>query len=250
MADFTKVYHRHVYPAIAPSNFDYTGKTILVFGISSIIGQAIAASFVQARAEHVVCVNRNPDGLRDALSSLEATLGKAAAVKLSAKQCDMTDEASVNSLWQGLDAEGVKIDVLALVAADFPKPPMFKDGGLQRTLRGFTVNVEGCTRIVDGFVSRNTQARKVLLNISTSATHMSGGAGLGAYGASKMGFSFLLQQMAAESAVDELQIINIHPGAVYTNAAKGAGYKEDSLPWDDGKHCMSVFGSLLLTTIS
>jgi hypothetical protein len=34
--------------------------------------------------------------------------------------------------------------------------------------------------------------------------------------------------------VEEVSIVNVHPGAIFTPGAKDAGYTEDSIPcWDD-----------------
>jgi len=57
----------------------------------------------------------------------------------------------------------------------------------------------------------------------------------GAYAASKAGFASLLQHLAEDFDAAEVQIVNIHPGAVLSAAARRHGLTEDTLPWDDGK---------------
>ncbi|KAB8336990.1 hypothetical protein FH972_021294 [Carpinus fangiana] len=242
MADFTNKYHQHVYPSIAPTNFDYSGKTVLVFGISSVIGQAIARAFIEARADHVVCVNRSPDALHEAMKVLRSTVPEGTADKLSSQICDIADTASVDNLWKQLDSDKVLVDVLALVVADIPKGSTVNDGGVERAERAFRVNVTGSLRAVQGFASRNTERPKALLNISSAVTHMSGYPGTGIYAATKIAFGTLLQDLAAEYKADQIQIISMHPGAVLSNAASKAGFDANSLPWDDadltGHYCV------------
>lgn len=68
----------------------------------------------------------------------------------------------------------------------------------------------------------------------------------GAYSASKAALANLLQHLAEEIPSTQAQIINIHPGAILTEAAYSAGYSENSLPWDDG----TGFYSRILFTAS
>ncbi|KAM3548002.1 hypothetical protein ARSEF4850_009673 [Beauveria asiatica] len=53
------------------------------------------------------------------------------------------------------------------------------------------------------------------------------------YSASKSAGAILVQQIAKGVLVDDMQVINFHPGAILTSVAKKAGYTTESLPWDD-----------------
>ncbi|KAB8606259.1 hypothetical protein FH972_025888 [Carpinus fangiana] len=232
MADVTNVYHQRPYPALNPEQFDFSGKTILVSGISSIIGQAIARSFLAAHAAHIVCVNRNPEKLEKATQALKKS-SPATTSKLSTQLCDIADPASVEDLWNRLDSGSVLVDVLVLLAADFPRGPIFPDQGLEHAQRAFNVNIIGNLRMVEGFAARNTGGSRALINIASAGSHISGLPGLGLYHASKLGFASLLQQLAAERKPEEIQIISVHPGAIFTEAAAETGFTKDSFPWDD-----------------
>jgi NAD(P)-dependent dehydrogenase (short-subunit alcohol dehydrogenase family) len=55
------------------------------------------------------------------------------------------------------------------------------------------------------------------------------------YAASKGSFTHLVQLLADEVGVEKCQIISVHPGRIFTDGAKAAGYTEDSIPWDSSK---------------
>jgi NAD(P)-dependent dehydrogenase (short-subunit alcohol dehydrogenase family) len=56
------------------------------------------------------------------------------------------------------------------------------------------------------------------------------------YGLTKSASTLLLQQIAKDTAVDDMQIVSFHPGGVLTDMARRAGYDGDmGIPFDDGK---------------
>jgi pyruvate-formate lyase-activating enzyme len=55
------------------------------------------------------------------------------------------------------------------------------------------------------------------------------------YQLTKNSCTCVLQQIARDTPADQLQILSFHPSTVFTEAAKKSGYKEDTLPWTDGK---------------
>jgi NAD(P)-dependent dehydrogenase (short-subunit alcohol dehydrogenase family) len=44
-----------------------------------------------------------------------------------------------------------------------------------------------------------------------------------------------MQLIAQDTDPKDMQVINVHPGAILTPAAGSAGYDETSLDWDDGE---------------
>jgi NADP-dependent 3-hydroxy acid dehydrogenase YdfG len=58
------------------------------------------------------------------------------------------------------------------------------------------------------------------------------------YAATKASWTCLLQHLASEFPVDEVQIINVHPGGVYTETISQMMTKE-VYDWDDGKNFTS-----------
>lgn len=47
-----------------------------------------------------------------------------------------------------------------------------------------------------------------------------------------MAFNSVLQNLADEAPAEKLQIISIHPGSLFTEAAQKSGYDENTIPWD------------------
>lgn len=56
------------------------------------------------------------------------------------------------------------------------------------------------------------------------------------YGLTKSASTLLLQQIAKDTPVDQMQIVSFHPGGVLTDMARRAGFNEDmGIPFDNGK---------------
>lgn len=45
-----------------------------------------------------------------------------------------------------------------------------------------------------------------------------------------------MQQIARDTPAEKMQMLSFHPSTVFTEAAKMAGYTEDTLPWVDGMY--------------
>jgi NAD(P)-dependent dehydrogenase (short-subunit alcohol dehydrogenase family) len=80
-----------------------------------------------------------------------------------------------------------------------------------------------------------------LVNVSTRAIHnfvVTGGNPN--YTLSKNAGTLLLQQIAKDISPEKMQIISFHPGTIFTDAARDAGYNENSLAWNNGKSTVNV----------
>lgn len=61
------------------------------------------------------------------------------------------------------------------------------------------------------------------------------------YGLTKNAGTALVQQIAKDTPVNEMQVVSFHPGGVLTDMARAAGAREDiGIPFDDGMsfHCL------------
>ncbi|KAJ5105267.1 short-chain dehydrogenase/reductase [Penicillium alfredii] len=226
MADFTKIYHRHSYSAISPSALpnSQSGRTVLIAGASTGIGRSISRSFAAAGAARTILVGRTL-----------ATLEKAALTipNAEARVCDISSLESVEGLWNSLKQDGIHVDTLILNAAAASIVGSLKTGW--REIWGvFETTVLGNLRMVQGFVDQmgNKQGH-ALISISSFMAHSNPAPGQGAYSASKAALANLLQHLAEEIPAIDAQIINVHPGAILTDAARSVGMTEDSFPWDD-----------------
>ncbi len=92
--------------ATSPSPFSLQGRVALVTGGAQGLGLAIATGLADAGA-HVLVVARNAQRVADAVASIRARGGSAAALVL-----DITDEAAVADAFARIDAEHGRLDIL------------------------------------------------------------------------------------------------------------------------------------------
>lgn len=72
--------------------------------------------------------------------------------------------------------------------------------------------------------------------MSTSAIHDFPAASYApSYALTKNSAALLLQQIADEWKVSDIQIVSFHPGALLTPGARSLGLDETSVPWDDSE---------------
>ncbi|KAJ3498244.1 hypothetical protein NLG97_g1273 [Lecanicillium saksenae] len=234
MAHLTKTYHQTSYSAISSENpvNSQVGRTVVIAGASSGIGRSIAQSFAKASAARIIMLGRTAATL---------TAAAAALSNAEARVCDISSETDVQKLWQGLDNEGVHVDVLVLNAA------LIVPGSLTSSVSdiwaSFETTVLGNLRMAQHFVAQmGERSGHALINISSFMAHSNPAPAQGAYSASKAACASLLQHLAEEIASSKGTIINIHPGAIFTEAADAYGLTKNSLPWDDetlpGDYCV------------
>ena len=240
MATFTSVYHRKPYAAIdptAPQN-SMVGRSVLIAGATGGIGLAAAHAYLKASAEHVVILGRREEALSTSVSELKNARPFGSPTKVIGKQCDIGNQTQIDRLWGDLKSENIAIDVLVLNAAATPSDELKR---LQDMGTFFDLNVLAGLRMADGFLEQGPVTGKVIINVSSMAAHASMGNTLkvAAYGSSKAAGAAAFQAAADCKTIEEVQIINVHPGAILTESSRKAGYDENSLPWDDRELNMS-----------
>lgn len=66
------------------------------------------------------------------------------------------------------------------------------------------------------------------------------------YGLTKNAATLLIQQIAKDTKVNDMQMISFHPGGVLTDMVRQSGVREDmGIPFDDGMASILIFVSLL-----
>jgi NAD(P)-dependent dehydrogenase (short-subunit alcohol dehydrogenase family) len=48
-----------------------------------------------------------------------------------------------------------------------------------------------------------------------------------------LAIAYLFQYLSQETAAEKVQLINIHPGTIWTSMARSVGMPENLLQWDD-----------------
>lgn len=68
----------------------------------------------------------------------------------------------------------------------------------------------------------------------------------GGYSSSKAASAHLFQSLADEVPASTMQIINLHPGLIYSAASQDSGYSKDAIPWDSGTISRSTMPDTIL----
>ncbi|PTB41479.1 hypothetical protein M441DRAFT_68502 [Trichoderma asperellum CBS 433.97] len=230
--------HKSSYPAISPSRpaLSQAGRTVLITGGSGGIGYGIALAFAAAGAEKVIIVGREESKQKAAALSLTQEAGPESHTKFEGRAALPNKPESIDSLWDSLGAEGVHVDVLVLNAAvtgSATQSSMW-NAGWESTWEQFIVHVRSLNHYSERFWKQNTDKKKYLVNVATSAIHdWPAGETTKIYGLTKNSGVLLLQQLARDTPVSKMQIISFHPGAILSPGAKSHGATERSLNWDD-----------------
>ncbi|KXJ87194.1 short-chain dehydrogenase/reductase [Microdochium bolleyi] len=225
MAHFTKIYHQASYSAISSENplNSQSGRTVVIAGASSGIGNSIAQSFAKAAAARIILLGRTASTL---------TAAAAALPHAEARVCDISSESDIQQLWNSLGDEGIHVDVLVLNAALIIPGSLTSD--IKAIWSSFETTVLGNLRMAQLFVAQMGEGTgHALINISSFMAHSNPAPAQGSYSASKAAFASLLQHLAEEIPASKATIVNVHPGAIFTEAADAYGLTRESLPWDD-----------------
>jgi short-subunit dehydrogenase len=229
---FTQTAHNQSYPGISPTlpSLSHHGKTVLITGGSQGIGLAVASAFAIAGAAHVIIVARSRNNLDEAKESLQ-TLNPTTSIHTFA--VDLTNNAAITTLLANVRADIADPDILVLNAAHAGMPGPTLENTPKSLSADFEINVIANMTFMTQYLHEATLNKpKVVLNVSTAAANQAI-PNLASYGASKLAFLFMCMHMQTELSKKDVRIMNYHPGAIFTNAAKKVGLNESSIPWDD-----------------
>jgi glucose 1-dehydrogenase len=187
------------------------GKTAIVTGAATGIGQAIALAFAKEGASVVVDHVGNASVAEETLNKIGAIGGKSLGVA-----ADVSNPDQVNELIQQTLAAFGELNIL-VNNAGIEKKIAFVDYPLQQWQEIIAVNLTG------SFLCSQAAARQMILQgaggriINISSIHedlpMIQNA---AYSASKGGLTMLMRTIAVELAPHQITVNNIGPGAIYT----------------------------------
>jgi NAD(P)-dependent dehydrogenase (short-subunit alcohol dehydrogenase family) len=209
---------------------------VLVLGASTGIGHAIARNFCAAGASRVVILARRREVLEEAAAKLRGAYPNTDVVPRVGGFLSLAD---VTSLWDGLAAEGVQVDVLVLSATGQPAQQPVLEQGVARAWEDFEANVHAPMAMVDRFYHQppggHEGRKKYCIFVSSQLIHnLAAGARQPVYGVTKAAMTAVMGAVARDTPPGKMQVVSFHPGAVFTEAAANQGYTETSIPWFHG----------------
>ena len=191
----------------APTELDFTGKTVIVTGGTKGIGQVIATTFLAHGADVVICARNAPD------EPVAANGNEAVFVT-----CDVRDPEQVKAVAQtALDRFG-RIDVLVNNAGGAP-PADSATVSARFNERIIALNllapITFAQAVHPAMVAQDTGG--VILNISSVSGMRPNPAGV-AYGAAKAGLSNVAQTLATEWG-PKIRVLTVTVGLIVTDEA-------------------------------
>ncbi|PSL16070.1 SDR family NAD(P)-dependent oxidoreductase [Shimia abyssi] len=214
-------------------SFSLGGKTALVTGASSGIGQGCAVSLAEAGA-HVVCAARGVEKLNETVAALDAIGLSAEAVSL-----DQNDIEAVESLMlaRGFDVV-VNSAGLARHGPAVDTMPMDYDAVMGLNLRS--------AYFLSAFAAKSmmtSEKRGSIIHISSQMGHV-GGIDRAVYCASKHGLEGMVKAMAIEWGPSQIRINTVCPTFIKTPLTAQTFERADRKAWVEEKIKLGRIGEV------
>lgn len=208
--------------------FDLSGRTALVTGASSGLGQHFARVLAGAGAK-VALAARREDKLRDSVQEIESNGGKAVAVPL-----DVTDPAAISPAFDKVEKVLGSVTVLVTAAGVATNGP-FTQMSEEDWRFVMNANIDGVFRTAREGARRMQEHGKggSIINIA-SILAFSVQRNLSAYATSKAAIMQMTRAMALELARDNIRVNALAPGYFSTEM------NEDFLASDAGQKMIST----------
>jgi NAD(P)-dependent dehydrogenase (short-subunit alcohol dehydrogenase family) len=201
-----------------------TDMVVIITGGSRGIGRAAALKAAAAGFKVVVGYASNEAAARDVVAAIEATNGKAIAVK-----CDVGVEADILALFKAADAFG-PLGALVNNAGIVGPTIRVEDMTAERITRMLAVNVTGsflCAReAVKRMSTKHGGAGGVIVNLSSAAAKLGSANTYVDYAASKGAIDTFTVGLAQEVAAEGIRVVGIRPGLIDTEIHASGGDAE------------------------
>ncbi|BCH65236.1 short-chain dehydrogenase [Agrobacterium vitis] len=203
------------------SDFDFSGKTIVITGAGSGIGRSIAIGFAKAGAKTVIA-GRQLSNLEETACMIRDAGGDTLTVAT-----DVTDEASVRALMERTGPLHIAVNAAGIVAGG-----LIDDMEAEAFARIFNSNVTGLWLSMKHEIrAMKMTGGGVIVNIGSNVGARIVRPTMGAYAASKAAVSSLTRTAALEAIPHGIRINCLCPGPVDTPLSIRPG--EDRAARDD-----------------
>jgi 3-oxoacyl-[acyl-carrier protein] reductase len=198
---------------------DFQGRKVVISGATRGIGKAIARAFLEAGATVIGVYSSN----RKAADSFMQEWQESASFqenRLFLYQCDISDQASVLKLFDGIEQQFDTIDILV------------NNAGIRRDAVLAMMQSDDWHRVIDvnltGTFNMSKQAVLLMLkqkygriiHITSPMAHM-GFAGQTNYAASKAGQIGMMRSLSKETAKRKITVNCVSPGFIDTELLEG-----------------------------
>lgn len=233
-------------PLDIQSLFSLTGKTALVSGASSGLGEHFAQVLAAAGAEVIVAARRT-DRLDALVERINSGGGKASSIAL-----DVTSRVSVDEAFEEVDSRACSLDMLINNAGIANRPLRFIDATEEEWGGVLDVNLIGAWRVAQAAAIRmKKQGSGAIVNTGSIYSHVSG-SHKADYNVSKVAIDQLTKNMALELARSGVRVNSLCPGYFETAinekefaTEQGQAYIKRLVPRRTGRY-HELTGPLLL----
>ena len=210
------------------SMFDLEGKSALVVGAGSGIGEA-SAQGLAAFGAGVVCADMNGEAAQSTATEISSEGGKAEALEL-----DMTDPRSVDAALEQIGTPDVLVSTPSL---NVRKPVLdITDEEFDRII---DLNLKGTFRLIRNFGRGMSERGSGSIIAFSSIRGQVVEPGQGIYAATKAGTVQMLRALASEVGPRGVRVNAIAPGVVETPLTAQI---KDSPDWYDSYAAKSILG--------
>ena len=215
---------------ISYNPFSLEGKTILVTGASSGIGQETAVQCSKLGAK-VIVTARNEERLNETLSQME---GDGHRIVLA----ELTQQADLEKLVDDIDSlNGVVLCAGKGMTSPFPFSTKEKFDTV------FEINFFAPVELLRLLVKKKKLAKEAsVVFVSSVGGNFSFNVGNGVYGASKAALNSIMKFCAKELAPKKIRVNSVNPGMVNTKLIQGGTISEEQHQLDMEKYPLKRYG--------
>ena len=203
----------------------FTGKIALVAGGTGGLGRAASLAFLKEGAELIVTYRKDQE-----LSDLKSAAG-ANASRLEGHNVDVTNEAAVRQLVEGIIAKHGRLDILVNCVGGYA-------GGMKLwEMETKVFDQMLALNLHSGYMLSRTvvkpmlkQGKGAIVNVASKAA-LDHGAGLAAYAASKAAALAMMESLAAELKDSGVRANSILPSIIDTEINRKAMPGADFAKW-------------------
>jgi NAD(P)-dependent dehydrogenase (short-subunit alcohol dehydrogenase family) len=200
----------------------FAKKTVLITGAAGNLGRAVAEAFFE-RGANLVLLGRRREELTDVYGSANERRMLASA--------DVLDQAEVEAAVASAIERFERIDVLCNIAGGFRMGPPVHETPDEVWQSMLDVNARSVITMVRAVVPRMLAAGSgKIVNVAAMAG-LKGGAGMGAYAASKSATIRLTETMAAELRDKGINVNCVMPSIIDTPQNRAAMPDADTRRW-------------------